>query len=397
MRVGNSEEKSDSMGKKGEEVAETSFGFENEAYDGDTGDSKGSDGASNQQQTVSMKELFRFCQKREKFLILIGTIGAIFHGAAFPCMIIFYGQMTENFVQWSICDELTAQVNCKNYYSEFLGIKPDSFDEPEDHICQNAQFTFDIQFMDAGEDSDCPEGSVIKAGSEQDYFKPTNKDGQPYDYCFNTVDGHLNEKSVILSFVQTNPGNGHNVFRDGCTEAGWRNWVTRCNSCGYVDPEAAEDDKNKIRHGKCQQRYGFSSRKTSIPNYYSRADRPEAKLDPFPEADFGTVLCPSAVGANVQKVGAEFYGEQFCKGTNQNGEEKEWCTLEDLNLAISKYNGEVAFEELEYSIFTSLAGICIIFAIIATATVIAGYFQVMMYTKGRSPFVFEYFIHIHGS
>ena len=152
MRVGNSEEKSDSMGKKGEEVAETSFGFENEAYDGDTGDSKGSDGASNQQQTVSMKELFRFCQKREKFLILIGTIGAIFHGAAFPCMIIFYGQMTENFVQWSICDELTAQVKCKNHFTENLGIKSDDFVNPaEEYVCNNAQFTFDIQFMDEEE------------------------------------------------------------------------------------------------------------------------------------------------------------------------------------------------------------------------------------------------------
>ena len=384
MRVGNSEEKSDSMGKKGEEVAETSFGFENEAYDGDTGDSKGSDGASNQQQTVSMKELFRFCQKREKFLILIGTIGAIFHGAAFPCMIIFYGQMTENFVQWSICDELTAQVKCKNHFTENLGIKVGDLEKPEDYLCNNAQFTFDIQFMD---EEDCPEGSVITAGSDQDYFKPTNKDGQPYNYCFNTEDGHLNKESVILSFAQTNPGNGNNVFRDGCTEAGWRNWVTRCNSCGFVDEKAEADDKNKIRYEKCQERYGFSSRKSSVKIYDSRADRPEVKLDPFSSDDFGDVLCPSAVGANVQKVGAEFYGSDFCKGTNQNGEPKDWCTQEQLQKAVNDYNGEVAFEELEYSIFTSLAGICIIFAIIATGTVIAGYFQVMMYTKGRSPFV----------
>ena len=163
VRVGNSEEKSDSMGKKGKEVEETSFGFENEAYDGDTGDSKGSDDNSNQQQTVSMKELFRFCQKREKFLIFIGTIGAIFHGAAFPCMIIFYGQMTENFVQWSICDELTAQVNCRNYYSEFLGIKPDQFGEGT--YCEDSQFTFDLQFMN---EDDCKEEGfpVIEAGSE---------------------------------------------------------------------------------------------------------------------------------------------------------------------------------------------------------------------------------------
>ena len=147
MRVGNSEEKSDSMGKKGKEVEETSFGFENEAYDGDTGDSKGSDDQSDQQQTVSMKELFRFCQRREKILILIGTIGAIFHGAAFPCMIIFYGQMTENFVQWSICDEMTGQVNCKAYFNEYLSLDP----KDTNKLCNSTEFTFDLQFMDEGD------------------------------------------------------------------------------------------------------------------------------------------------------------------------------------------------------------------------------------------------------
>ena len=223
-----------------------------------------------------------------------------------------------------------------------------------------------------------------------DYFKPT-KDDESYNYCFNTETGELNEKSVIMGFAQTNPGNGENVFRDGCTEAGWRNWVTRCNSCGFVDPYAPADDKNNIRYKKCQERYGFSNRKSSATKYDSRADRPEVKLDPYSTTDFGEVLCPSAVGANVQKVGAEFYGPEFCKGTNQNGEPKEWCTEEQLKEAVNGYSGEVAFEELEYSIFTSLAGICIIFAIIATGTVIAGYFQVMMYTKGRSPFIFQYF------
>ena len=89
------------------------------------------------------------------------TIGAIFHGAAFPCMIIFYGQMTENFVQWSICDEMTALVNCRNYYSNHLGIKPDQFEE--NTYCDDSQFTFDLQFMD---EEDCPDGSVIEADSE---------------------------------------------------------------------------------------------------------------------------------------------------------------------------------------------------------------------------------------
>jgi len=38
-------------------------------------------------------------------------------------------------------------------------------------------------------------------------------------------------------------------------------------------------------------------------------------------------------------------------------------------------------EESEFSIYLTLASICIVFAIIATSTVLAGYFQVMMYTK----------------
>ena len=381
MRVGNSEEKSDSMGKKGKEVEETSFGFENEAYDGDNGDSKGSDDQSNQQQTVSMKELFRFCQKREKFLILIGTIGAIFHGAAFPCMIIFYGQMTENFVQWSICDEMTGQINCRNYFSA-MGMKNETNKDPFP-ICADTAFTFDIQFMD---EEDCPTGSVITGGSEQDYFK------KGYNYCFNTVNGKLELDSEILDYAQTNPGNGDNVFRSGCTEAGWRNWVTRCNSCGKVPEEnTPPDDKNLIRYQKCQARYKFSSRKSRSSE--SREGKPEVKLDPFDMDTFGEVYCPNGVGANVQKVGGEFYNKgldkPFCEGTNQVDEDEiNWCSIENLKSAVEKYDpdmdGAVAFEELEYSIFTSLAGICIIFAIIATGTVIAGYFQVMMYTKGMS-------------
>ena len=89
-------------------------------------------------------------------------------------------------------------------------------------------------------------------------------------------------------------------------------------------------------------------------------------------------------------MGGQFYnkgtGEEFCKGKNQDSDNQgDWCTIEELQGAVDKYepsnNGDVPFEELRYSIFESLAGICIIFAIIATGTVIAGYFQVMMYTK----------------
>ena len=208
-----------------------------------------------------------------------------------------------------------------------------------------------------------------------------------YDYCFNTVNGKLELDSVILDYAQTNPGNGDNVFRSGCTEAGWRNWVTRCNSCGKVPPEdTPADDKNLIRYNKCRERYEFDKKSRSS---YSgpREERPEVKLDPFDIDSFGEVYCPSAVGGNVQKVGGEFYNKgldkPFCEGTNQDDNP---CSIEQLVDAVNYYKGDVAFEELEYSIFTSLAGICIIFAIIATGTVIAGYFQVMMYTKGMSLF-----------
>ena len=97
-------------------------------------------------------------------LILFGTIGAIFHGAAFPCMIIFYGQMTENFVQWSICDEMVAIVNCRNYYVDWFDKTGTDLNMTIiDQFCDDGQFTFDIQLMDEG---DCPDDSVITGGSE---------------------------------------------------------------------------------------------------------------------------------------------------------------------------------------------------------------------------------------
>ena len=94
-----------------EKVQETSFGVENDAFEGPDG--KTDNSKSQETNTVSIKELFRFCGSHEKLLILIGTIGAIAHGAAFPTMIIFYGQMTESFVQWSKCDEMVGTVSCR--------------------------------------------------------------------------------------------------------------------------------------------------------------------------------------------------------------------------------------------------------------------------------------------
>ena len=136
------------MGEKVEHE-ETSFGITNDAYD-----DKGDDGKSGSQpgkkgQTVSTRGLFRFCGKRERFLIIVGTIGAICHGAAFPTMIIFYGQMTESFVQWNICDDMIAQVHCHenatNLPSEPYCSDKEISDKIEcyDAYCKDPKNTFD--------------------------------------------------------------------------------------------------------------------------------------------------------------------------------------------------------------------------------------------------------------
>eukprot|EP00040_Diaphanoeca_grandis_P031275 m.186775 g.186775 ORF g.186775 m.186775 type:complete len:1305 (-) comp32280_c0_seq1:186-4100(-) len=48
-------------------------------------------------ETVPFKQLFRFASGFDKFLILLGTLGAVAHGAMFPLMIIFFGDVLENF------------------------------------------------------------------------------------------------------------------------------------------------------------------------------------------------------------------------------------------------------------------------------------------------------------
>ena len=66
------------------------------------------------------KRTVSFSEHLKTLHTVIGTIGAIFHGAAFPVMIVFYGQMTESFVQWSICDEMVGQVSCRTHFGDNL-------------------------------------------------------------------------------------------------------------------------------------------------------------------------------------------------------------------------------------------------------------------------------------
>lgn len=47
---------------------------------------------------VSMKQLFRFADKTDVLLMVIGSLCACAHGAALPCMIIIFGSMTQSFV-----------------------------------------------------------------------------------------------------------------------------------------------------------------------------------------------------------------------------------------------------------------------------------------------------------
>lgn len=135
------------------QVQETSFGTVNDAYDGDDQDTN--DGAPKEHRSVSTKELFRFCGKRERFLIIVGTIGAIIHGAAFPTMIIFYGSMTESFVQWNICDEMVSQIECHTNLN--VSVRPEECQAPVDPIwpdqvacldgwCSDTENTFDLLY-----------------------------------------------------------------------------------------------------------------------------------------------------------------------------------------------------------------------------------------------------------
>ena len=132
------------MGQKSADIQETSFGLDNDAFVGDQDAIAVDADGKPKSQAVSTKELFRFCGKRERKLIICGTIGAILHGAALPIMIIFYGQMTENFVQWNICDELTAVNDCFNNQTAFSAdptYPTTNFTEQMEY-CYNREKTF---------------------------------------------------------------------------------------------------------------------------------------------------------------------------------------------------------------------------------------------------------------
>ena len=352
-----------------EKVQETSFGVDNDAFDGPTGSSDNSSSDSDKH-TVSISELFRFCGSHEKLLIFIGTLGAIVHGAAFPTMIIFYGQMTESFVQWSICDEMVGQVRCREHFADVLNV-PSADVGKLDEKCKDSKFVFELQFMDTEK---CIEkGFDLIPGGADD---PLSGPGRT-DYCFNTQDGKLDLDSEIIPFAQSNPGNGDLVFKRGCNAPDWQKWVTKCNSCGKK-PEVGETnyEQNHQKWMNCQSRYGFTEPPSGI-----KAEL--LTLDPYDSNKYGQVGCPYAVGADTIKVGGLLYNtdsKTFCSGKDQESEdENKWCKLDDLNEAISWHTDGTS--DLEFNIYEQLAKICIIFAIIATGTVLAGYFQVMMFTK----------------
>ena len=52
--------------------------------------------------------LFQFANGKEKFYMIIGVICAIIHGAGYPIIFIFYGDMTNDFIQFSQCEFYTS-------------------------------------------------------------------------------------------------------------------------------------------------------------------------------------------------------------------------------------------------------------------------------------------------
>lgn len=152
----------------------------------------------------------------------------------------------------------------------------------------------------------------------------------------------------------------HFYNRKGCNYQDWHEWVTTCNSCGKKPDDTSSDAYNN-KHAKCEAEY---------TEYWNNDDYPTIDA-----AIFGTINCPRIVGANIQSVGQIFYGDTFCEGLD-----KDACGVKD----VFEKDPDGTFDDLvdeEFSIYDKLAFICIVFAIIAVGTVIAGYFQVMMYTK----------------
>ena len=88
------------------------------------------------------------------------------------------------------------------------------------------------------------------------------------------------------------------------------------------------------------------------------------------ETQSGSVLCPAIVGHNIQSTGQVFFGDQFCADKINDYE----CSVNDVKKADKTLDRELE----DFDIFKRIGSICIIFAIIATCTVIAGYFQVLI-------------------
>uniref|UniRef100_H2YAP5 Uncharacterized protein n=1 Tax=Ciona savignyi TaxID=51511 RepID=H2YAP5_CIOSA len=56
---------------------------------------------------VSFLSLFRYAECFDWMLMLVGTLGAMVHGAAFPFMMTIFGQMIDTFINYSTCVQMT--------------------------------------------------------------------------------------------------------------------------------------------------------------------------------------------------------------------------------------------------------------------------------------------------
>ncbi|CAK8671951.1 unnamed protein product [Clavelina lepadiformis] len=58
---------------------------------------------------VPFHKLFRYANCTDYLLMLVGTLGAMVHGAAFPFMMTVFGQMIDTFIEYSRCVEYTGK------------------------------------------------------------------------------------------------------------------------------------------------------------------------------------------------------------------------------------------------------------------------------------------------
>lgn len=94
--------------------------------------------------------LFRYATKQEKIYMILGFICAILHGGGVPVVFIFYGQMTDKFIDFDQCTEYTKillqenpeNVNCINQTNvpEFTECSPDQIQQSTlDYDCLIAE------------------------------------------------------------------------------------------------------------------------------------------------------------------------------------------------------------------------------------------------------------------